>query len=1032
MKKIYRDFHRILLVAFALLCAGFAYGQRTITGTVTDDMGPLIQATVVIKGTSKGTVTDFDGNYSIEVPDDNTVLVFSYVGLGTQEKPVKGKTVIDVNLRVESKELKEAVVIGYGKQKREDLTGAITQMKGEDIADRPVLGVDQAMQGKAAGVQVTTSSGAPGAGVQVRIRGTSSINGADPLYVVDGIPVGTDISHLNPGDIESISVLKDASAAAIYGARGANGVILITLKSGAKKGGGDVCDVANVSFDAYYGIQSRWKEVDVMGADEYLGTLSKLGYNTSDLPSYSLTGAGTNWQDEIYREAAMQKYQVNLRGASENNTYSVSASFFDQKGIVKKTDYQRVTFSVKTSHVPFKSKKFRCGQSTGFNMGHQGKVAQGDFNSSVLAAALFSDPSIPLKDESLNNTQTEGWVPSSPFSGTNVRNPVRWLETDENVEKKMGLGGNVWAEYDILEDLKFKSTFGYSTWMPSESWYYRKYWTNASHSTQNTWMETTDQVGYNWTNNNTLTYSKEIKSKSDSTKTNHNFTILVGNEVFENTQSTTRLRGTGVFSEAEAQHYIPAFSEQEVDIKEWDKPASWAMASYLSRLTYVLKNKYMMTASLRFDGSSKVPDSTRWDRFPSFSLGWKIHEENFFKNNPMFKKVNEFKLRAGWGELGSESTLSEYPSFAYVYDAERRYSFGNGYADGISKGPAVTTSVAWERQRQWNVGADLAFLENKVLLTVDYFNKQTIDMIVKVPLNTHMGGEVPGNPAYSTIPNVPENAGTMSNSGLEMYLSYRKQEGDFHYNIGGTFTRVISNVDDLGMGTAQPGGKLANPIGFDVSMTQEGSPYACFYGYIVDESNPVSASGQFRFIDVNGDNVVDDADRVIMGSPHPDFTYGLTLNGDYKGIDFGLSFQGSYGNQIFNATKYYLHGSNPENFSTDVEFYEVTGEDGSVAYSTGSWGAPHNYFLEDGSYLRLKDVSLGYSLPKNISKKIGVKRLRVYVQSQNLVTFTSYSGADPELSISKALDDQGSLELGIDRGNYPQARTFIFGVNLGL
>jgi len=1025
---------------------GFVSGQITVTGTVTDisDMGggmPLIGGNVVVKGTTNGTATDFDGKYSIVVPDEDAVLVFSFIGLETQEITVGDRTVIDVAMDVSTTKVKEVVKMGYLVQKKEDATAAITSVGGDEINEKPTLGVDKALQGKAAGVKVISNSGSPGSGVKVQIRGMTSLSGADPLYVVDGIPRST-IEDLNPGDIESINILKDASATALYGARGAAGVVVITTKGGSKFSRKSCDESFTVKVDGFYGIQQAWRLPELTTGEEWIDIVNREEYlETGDsiiTENYKDSIVSTDWLKEVFRKAAIQKYQIALEGQSEKSTYAVSGSMFKQEGIVKGSDYRRFTGRFKSSHRL--GERFTVGDNIGFNTTKENQIDQGDIWTGVLPNAMVFDPTVPVYDE------TGNWSAGRVYKGYSAddsstyqyakdyKNPVGIIETQNDVTKGYGFGGSLWLNVDIVKGLSFRTTGNAGMWGNERRQYTPVYNISASQSSSRSSLKVTEQTGRNWTNNNILTYSLDVMKK-DSSGVAHAFTFMAGNEyLYEYDQ--TIVTQTNDVPEEEDMHYLIAGTDGVVDIGAWQAPKEHTMASYLGRFEYTLLNKYLFNATVRRDGSSNFGKDYRWGTFPAVGLGWKIHEEKFIKNNESLKFISGLKLRGGWGRIGNERIGAYGYTANMVRDQNSRYNFDGKIVTTANLQALPNKDIHWEETETTNLGIDLSLWKNKLTASAEIYRKLTYDMLIQEPQPAVVGVDGASN-------NPESNAGEMKNIGSEYSIRYRASEREFKYEIGANISFNSNEVTKLGVGddNAITGGPLDQP-GWDISRTDVGRSVAEFYGYKTDGvygswaevnegSDPEARPGSVRFVDLNGDGQITDADRTYIGSPHADFSYGFDLGCGYKGIDFSMSWSGVYGNELFNAMNYYNKGGNFYS-NRSKERIDVWTEDNAIDVSNRNKDylkRPSDLYVEDGSYLRLKTIVLGYTLPSKITQKVKIEKFRLYVTAENLLTFTKYSGLDPEIGENEALSYNGP-ELGIDRGVYPQPTIYSFGFNL--
>jgi TonB-dependent starch-binding outer membrane protein SusC len=1055
MRKITEAGKRLWLTSLCLLMFGFVSGQITVTGVVTDisDMGgglPIPGANVVLKGTTTGTATDFDGNYTITVPNGDAVLEFSFVGLETQEMKVGVRTRIDVALNVKSIRTGEVVVMGYMVQKREDATSAISSVSGSDVNQKPTLGVDKALQGKAAGVRVTSNSGSPGSGMQVQIRGISSIGGqSKPLYVVDGIPRGYDIANINPGDVESINILKDASATALYGARGAAGVIVITTKGGTGFSRKSCEENFSLSVDASYGWQKAWRLPKYATGPEFVEILNREAVaNGSDpiIPeSYMQNVQSTDWVNEIFRTAPMSRVQVSLDGSSEKSSYAISGSMFKQDGVVKGSDYERFTARFKGSHRLHE--RVTLGENVGFNKSKETRINQGDIWTGVLPNAVVYDPTVPVYDTAGNwsafrqymlpKTQGDSVIYEATAYQKSFKNPVAIVETTEDVYDKFGFGGDLWMNLNLAKNLNFRSTVNAGIWQEEQRTFEPEFSVSQSHFNGQSQLTHRNQQGSSYTWSNILTYSLDILSK-DSSRVNHGFNAMLGHEVLYERQETFRARSFGMTSDPDMR-YLLAGKDGELAIENWHAPNENSMLSVMGRVEYSLVNKYLLNATVRRDGSSRFGQDNRWGNFPAFGFGWKVHEENFIKNNESLKFLSEFRLRGGWGRIGNANIANYMYTSNITPDLMSRYNLGGQIVDGSVILTPGTENIKWEETETINFGADLSFWQNKLYASAEVYRRMTYDMLVREPQPAIVGVKNDNNSPYS-------NAGEMKNLGAEFTLRYRARERAFKYEFGGNISFNRNEVTNLGneqIATKVIYGGLIDMPKWDVSRTQVGHGVAEFYGYKTDgiyqSWEEVNAGvdrqarpGSVRFVDLNGDGRITSEDMTFIGNPQAKFNYGLDFSAEYKGFDLSLSFVGVQGNKIFNAMKYLTHGGGGEFSNKSTDRLDVWTAENPVSETNREADylfGPSDLYIEDGSYLRLKTVMLGYNLPSKIAESIKMERARVFASVENALTFTKYSGFDPEIG-SNELTDYAGPELGIDRGVYPQSRIFTVGINL--
>ncbi len=995
----------VFLFLFQLSFALIAQTGK-ITGKVTDGTEALIGATVLIEGTTKGTVTDLDGNYTIQAPVGEINLKFSSVGYLTEVIRVNvsegSTTQLDVVLIEDIAKLDEVVVIGYGALKKSDLTGAVSTVEGEVLNTRVTEGVDKALQGVAAGVDVVSNSGSPGAAPAIRIRGTGTINNADPLFVVDGLMVGN-IDFLNPNDVESISVLKDASATAIYGSRGANGVILITTKKGSAGEPG-------VTFSTYYGVQSVPNWVSMMNGPEYATAKNSASF----FPIYDPDMVeSTNWLNQITQNGApMYSANLSISGGSENKSYLLSFGYFDQQGVIKRTSLKRYTLRA-NSEVQVK-KWLKIGEDINLSFRNRDFVSENNTYNSIISQAMFADPITPVYD-SLGNFQ--------PLYTTADGNPLQKLEEatlDQN-SKDSRLIGNLYAEFTILEGLTFKSSFGGEA---NYNEYYR-YIPTYDFGLGNQRPDLTNNRGkyLSWQFENYATYSKTFGV--------HSLTVMAGTSATAWEWNDVRATNTaGPLNEDPALRYFFNWSRENDIIDGLADQAS--LYSWLGRINYGLLDKYLLTGSIRRDGSSKFGEKNRYGWFPSFAFAWKLHNEDFIKN---INAISELKLRAGWGQIGNENIGTG----GYVGTITRRLNYSEGETlleGGTALGPP-NPGLKWETTTSTNFGVDAGFFQNQLQFSVEYFIKNTSDMLARKDL-----------PRLSGIPprEFPvANVGKVLNKGIEISANYRKMEGNFQYTVGGFISKVVNRVVDLGGEHRLIYAPTYYGQGFGpLSVTREDYPIASFFGYQTEGifqsyeevnahayQNARTAPGDFRFKDLNGDGVISDRDQTFIGSPHPDFTYGFNLNLFYKNFDLDLTFNGVYGGKLFAPWKSFSHDalSGANNMHSDLNAAWQEDAPSSTIPIIKPIDYNQNlrlsdYYLEDATYFRFRTAQFGYTLPKTLSDAINVSNFRVYVGGQNLLTMTKYSGNDPEVGVT------GSLLINVDFGNVPQPRVYTVGVDL--
>ena len=1048
-----------------MLMSMTVFGQGTNrTGRVTaqaDGTG-IPGVNVTIKGTTRGVTSDASGNFQVTAPND-AVLVISYIGFKSQEIPVGSKSVINVTLTEEVASLSEVVVTGYSAQSRRDITGAVATVNTKDLLSIPATDVSQQLQGRVAGVTVTNDA-TPGGGATVRIRGFGTIGNNDPLYIIDGVPT-QNLGTINPNDIETFQVLKDASASSIYGSRAANGVVIITTKKG--KAG-----VSQITFSTYYGSQQWAKKGEVLNAQDlgrylYLADVGagktpshgqytfgptgdvtipayvfpsagKEGTAAVDPKLYSLTpdniypitrSANTNWFDEVSQTAPIQNYQIGATGGSETGRYALTANYFSQDGTVKYIGYDRYSIRANTEFTV--KKRIRVGE----NLTVAYSSRKGGFNNNeeqnAVSGAYKHHPLLPVYDIAGNFAGSRG------LNLGNNENPVATLYRQrDNRYNSLRVFGNVYAEVDLPAGFSARTSIGIDA-NGDRAKYLRR--ANPEYIEGNFNLELNDQNRYNyqWVWTNTLSYTKTINSV-------HKFDAFVGTEAIRQYQEYFDAFRSGFFNDQlSIQSYLDLGSRAS-SANSGRIEQDYSLFSIFGKVNYALGDKYLFQAILRQDKSSRFLTASNSALFPAVSAGWRISEEDFFKNNVTF--VNDLKIRAGYGITGNQA-IGDYNA----YTTYRSDTYHNGYPiDGSTTTPTPGFSpqrfgnpnAKWESTASTNLGFDLTMLNNKLEVNFDVWSRTTTDMLFTTPF-TFTAGDA-DIPAY--------NVGSMRNRGVDLAVSYRNKVGDFRYSVSGnvaTYRNEVLRLNDsdntqyFGYSSRVPGG--------GVTVTQAGLPISSFFGYKVlgifqtaDEAkawpqfgtSTYNQPGKFKFADVNGDGKITDADRTVIGSPHPDFTYGLNVNLGYKAFDLTLFGSGSQGNQIFNYTRYFTDFNTFQGNRSHRALYDAwlpTNTGGTTPTPDANdqtSSLPSTYFIEDGSYFRLKNVQLGYTIPRTVLSRLGLGTCQVYVQGQNLLTFTKYTGLNPEISISNNFNGDKNRNLGFDGGYLPVSRTLLVGLNL--
>ena len=1029
----------------------------TVTGVVMaqDEPDPVIGANVMVKGTSTGTITDFDGNFTLQAKMGD-VLQVSFMGYKSQEVTVKSTSPIRVTLVPDNVQLQEVVAIGYGTMKKSDLTGAVSSVKAEDLQKTPLATVDQALQGKAAGVTVNANSGQPGAAAEVRIRGIGSVQSdSKPIYVVDGV-VLKDINFLTPSDIQSMEIMKDASSTAIYGSQAANGVILITTKSGSAN------KKATISFNAYWGLQNRWHKLDVMNAmDQAEMEILMAGgakaisnwkkgfanwwkktnnaggknpyYPTNfDYAAYAAEG-GTDWQDEVFRKNALvHNYSVSVDGGGDWGSYMVSASYFNQDGTLLGSNYERLTLRVNTK---FNVRKWlTIGENLSFANSRSRWAMNNNASpqASVLSAALAMAPWDPVyyPENAVNGLgESIGGQPSAASNFTNVVNPMSMIYTSVPNNKTQRWVGDIYIEIKPIKGLTIRPSLSMDLSNNMDRTFNYAYrYSNADYREHNSVGATMARY-MTLTNDNVITYARDIEK--------HSFSIMAGETMQQYDYYSLSAGGQDIVNIDEKNWFI--FNTKNDSTRtEGDAVARTRRLSFFSRLHYSYDNRYIATLNFRADASSrfKKSESGVWGYFPSMAFAWRINQESFMEDASSY--LDNLKLRFGWGQVGNDQV--DESAFVQKIETPGPYFVGYIFGDQLVPGAAVLTLVnengRWETNEQWNLGLDFGFWNGKLSGTLEGYIRDTKDAILSVNAPAHVGNHW----------EMSANLGTVRNMGLELTLGHQNRIGDFEYGINANLSFAKNEVTHMNGGT---------PHYEDRTKTDEGLPVRSFWGYnylgiyTSDEeaaahlpnSTNVVNEGDSKYEDVNEDGKIDDNDCMVIGNPFPWLTGALTFNLGWKGLDFSINFQGVYGNQIYNALRERLEGTGQTaTLSTamkDVHIYYNSDKreamtdagidwQGYMNKYNGSIPNPHgnslnaansSRFIEDGAYLRLKDLTIGYTLPQKYSKKAYIERIRVYFTASNLLTFTKYTGYDPEVGG------------GVDYGNYPQSRTFMFGLN---
>lgn len=1008
-------------IALLLLLSEALSAQVSVSGRITGaaDGQPLIGATVAIEGTSGGAIADIEGQFRLTAPSSESVLVFSYTGMISKKEKIGSRSVIDVVLDENASLIDEVVVVGYGSQKRSNISGAVSTVTAAEIAELPVLRVEQALQGRTAGVQVTQNSGSPGSPLTVRIRGTGTINNSDPLYIVDGVPVDG-LDFLNPNDIETMNVLKDAASAAIYGSRGANGVVLITTKGGKKNQDG------KVAYDAYFGMQSAWKKVNLLNAREYAILSNEAHIAAGQVPLPELAnpealGNGTDWLDAIFGNAPMSSHQLSFSGGSEKSTYTVSGNYFDQEGIVggDKAGFRRYTARINGTNTV--KKWLTIGTNIGLtNLGRRFLPENNEFTT-PLVRALNMDPVTPVRKD-------DGTYAYSRYSDTDITNPVNAMEQTFDRWKSNRIVGAVFSELTLAPGLRFRSSYSVDATFATRDIFYpqfdlsndpvlsdapagEKNLINSVVKQHNSWRT--------WQLENVLTWDHNFGE-------NHHLTLTGGTTALENRYEYSGGANTNLPSNDPDDAFISNTIDPIASQSAYGGADESSLLSVFGRANYEFNQKYLFSAALRADGSSRFGPNNRYGYFPSVSAGWIISEEAFWGS----KALEFLKIRASWGQNGNDR-IGNY-GFSTVVLSGQNYTFGPG--ETITNGSVPLTvanpDLRWETITQTDIGFDATFFNGRLSWTSDFYLKNTSGMLYAAPIPLTVGAAPP-----------VRNIASVKNTGWETDVQYRNRSGAFKYSVGGNLSIVKNEVTGLGEGGEPVFAGRVQSANASVTKTEVGQPIGAYFGYVTDGifqtrqevadhafQSENTAPGDIRFKDLNGDGVVNTDDQDYIGNPIPDFTYGFTADVEWKGFDLGIFLQGAQGNDLYNATVRYdfTYVNRPVSVLNRWTGPGTSNSEPRVNLSDPNQNARvSDRFVEDGSYLRLKNVQLGYSLPKNLLERIGFEKFRVYFSGQNMFTFTRYTGMDPEIG-----SYGGALEAGIDRGFYPQARVLLGGINV--
>lgn len=1026
----------ILCVLFLMFSLYLQAQDVLVRGTVKDENGdPLPGASIIIKNTTKGTSADFDGNFELEAPSDG-ILVISSIGYKTIEEPVNGRTNIIIALAVDQEVLDEIVVVGYGTQKKSVVTGAISSIKQSDLEDLPITRVEQSLQGRVSGITIAANSGQPGSSSTIRVRGVTTLNNNEPLWVVDGVIVDAGgIGYLNQSDIASVEILKDAASAAIYGSRAATGVILITTKKGQS-------GKLSVSYTGSAGVSGPARKLSLLNATEYAtlrNEASVAGGGSIIFPNPESYGKGTDWQDVIFNDSAKrQNHEVSLSGGTEKSTFYASFGYLDQEGIVSSriSNYTRKNLRLNSTHKI--NDYITLGQTVGYS--NEKVVGLGNTNSEFggpLASAINLDPvtptietdpvlanQAPYTNDGIFRDANGNPYAISPYVGQEMSNPLAYEQTRlGNYDWADNFVGNAYVEIEPIKDLKIRSTlgaklayWGYNSFTPVS-------YLNPAFAVLTNNISKGNNKGFGWNIENTISYNKDIND--------HSFTILVGQGTYvDNITSGTTVTYNDIPSTSYRTAAFPSDHPSDKKSSSAYEGTEHRVISLFSRLNYDYKEKYLVTGIIRRDGSSRFGSNNKFGVFPSFSLGWVTSREDFWPENDL---VTFFKIRGGYGVTGND----QIGDFRYLstIGGGRNYTIGSSGSVTVGNSPNAPSNpdLKWEETSQTNIGFEANFL-NGFTINFDWYNKTTTGILQDVQIPGYVGA--PGNPVG--------NVADMENKGIDIELGYNKHYDDFGFSINANLSTLKNEVTFLGNGIEfLSGGATVQSSTYAITRTQVGQAINSFFGFRTngifqtqEEINSYTATngdiiqpnakpGDFRWVDINDDGVIDADDRDFLGSSLPKITFGFTLNLDYKNFDLMIFTQGAGGNKIYQGLRRLDIGS--ANYQTSA-LGRWTGEGTSNSFprlttndTNRNFNNPSDFYLEDGDYLRLKTIQLGYSLPNDLISKIGLSRARIFITGENLFTFTKYSGYDPEI---------GGGIFGIDRGYYPQAKSGMLGVNV--
>ncbi len=974
----------------------------TVSGTVTDGEFPLPGVNIIVKNTSNGSTTDFDGNYSLNDVSSTDIIVFSYVGYKTQEVTIGNQTTINVVLVEDAASLDEVVIVGYGTSNKRELTGSVGTIKGDAIATTVAGNPTSALQGKLTGIQVENPGGKPGAKGNVFIRGVNSLSNADPLYIVDGLFVD-DMSYVNPQDIENISVLKDAAAAAIYGSRAANGVVLIKTNHGRKNRD------LEVTFNSRIGFDTPSKKLDFINGQQYTDYLNQRFANDGSSSTVSFNGVNTDWQDENLQSGIIEDYGLSISGGGEKSSFFSSINYFNQDGILVGSGFKRLNARFNSSH---EFGKFKLTQSLGLA---EGKLQENNWYG-------FDGTTAPTV--ALRNAANDGGfeAPSTDIHGPGGVNQFALASLEDNLETTRTLFASLKLDYEITEELTAAINLGVDYTTQKRFQFTPTYFMSTVDAVRNV-NDLNDLTEFNQEDVNllfepTLSYNKTFDDV-------HKVSAVVGYTRFIENQNSSGIYGQG--TPANSIRVVGALPSNDQNIL-LGQDSEAGLISYFGRLNYNYNDKYLFSGTLRRDASSRFAKANQVGYFPAVSAGWNISNEDFWKS----ETINFFKLRVSYGELGSYPDVF-YPTQAVFLANQSNTSFGGGTANGLAQTTLADENLVWETTKTFDIGVDMSLLNSALTLSADYYSKDVEDALVPISIPSTAGVSLP----------VTRNAGTLVNNGFEFDVTYRKSEGDFTYSVGTNFSFNLKNeAKDIPATILGPGIDEDLRV---VNRTEANGPVGAFYGYIVeDKVDP--ATGDFIRVDTDGVAGITSDDQTIIGNPTPDFTYGLNFNGKYKKFDIALNFNGVSGNEIYNLSRYYnilwqdggkltdvLNSWTPSNTDTSIPRASVDDSAGNKE--------PSSFFVENGSYFRLKNMEIGYNFGEDALGVDWIKSVRLSLNVQNVFVITEYTGYDPDVASTNSgraninsgvpgvrSDVNPLLGRGLDQRAYPNARTFMLGL----